>query len=151
MFRVNLLLPYSGWMSECLKLIKDKGCLELALGHVKKFEICLQLCADVHNLLHIIIFTSTRCDQQALRLIFLLGGGYTSGHPYLQGGVLELPLSLGQGKVPACLSVLCELRSKRVVYLHLVIVRAMRDVRRARAARVHQVLCETGTKWCGEI
>lgn len=42
-FRVHLLLPYSGWISECPKLIKDKGCLELALGHVKQFEICLRL------------------------------------------------------------------------------------------------------------
>jgi len=42
----------------------------------------------------------------------------------LQGGILELPLSLGQGMVPAHLSVLCELQSKRVVYLRLVIVRA---------------------------
>ena len=93
----------------------------------------------------------TRCVQQVPRLIFLLGCGYTSGHPSLQGGVLELPLSLGQGMVPARLSVLCELRSKRVMYLSLVIVRAVRDVRRARAARVHQVLCETGKKWCGDI
>ena len=69
----------------------------------------------------------------------------------MQGGVLELPLSLGQGMVPAHLSVLCELRSKRVVYLRLVIVRAVRDVGRARAARVHQVLCETGKKWCRDI
>ena len=42
------------------------------------------------------------------------------------------------------LSVLCELRSKRVVYLRLVIFRAVRDVGRARAVRVHHVLCETG-------
>ena len=58
----------------------------------------------------------------------------------MQGGVLELPLPLGQGMVPARLSVLCELRSMRVVYLRLGIVRAVRDVGRARAARVHQVL-----------
>ena len=64
----------------------------------------------------------TRCDQQVPRLISLLGCGYTSGHPCLQGGVLELPHSLGQGMVPVCLSVLRELRSKRVVYLRLVIV-----------------------------
>ena len=64
----------------------------------------------------------TRCDQQVPRLIFLLGCGYTSGHPCLQGGVLELPLSLRQGMVPARLSVLCELHSKRVVYLRLVIL-----------------------------
>ena len=83
--------------------------------------------------------------------MFLLGCGYTSGHPCLQGGVLELPLSLGQGMVPACLSFLRELRLKRVLYLCLVIVRAMWDVERARAARVHQVLCETGKKWCGDI
>jgi hypothetical protein len=44
--------------------------------------------------------------------------------PCLQGGVLELPLSLGQGMVPAHLSILCELRSKRVVYLRLVIFSA---------------------------
>ena len=69
----------------------------------------------------------------------------------MHGGVLELPLSLGQGMVPGRLSVLCELRSKRVVYLRLVTVRAVRDVGRARAARVHQVLCETGKKWCGDI
>ena len=93
----------------------------------------------------------TRCDQQVLRLIFLLGCGYTSGHPCLQGGVPELPLSLGEGMVPARLSVLCEVRLKRVVYLHLVVVRAVRDVGRARAARVHQGLCETGKKWCGDI
>jgi len=93
----------------------------------------------------------TRCDQQVPRLIFLLGCGYTSGRPCLQGGVLELPLSLGQGMVPARLSVLCELRLKRVVYLHLVIVRAVRDVARARVACVHQVLCETGKKWWGDI
>ena len=43
----------------------------------------------------------------------------------MQGGVLELPLSLGQGMVPARLSDLCELRSKRVVYLRLVIVRVV--------------------------
>ena len=54
----------------------------------------------------------TRSDQKVPRLIFLLGCGYTSGHPCLQGGVLELPLSLGQGMVPVRLSVLCELRSK---------------------------------------
>ena len=53
--------------------------------------------------------------------------------------------------VPARLSALCELRSKRVVYQRLVIVRAVRDVGRASAARVHQVLCETGKKWCGDI
>jgi len=64
------------------------------------------------------------CDQNVPRLIFLLGCGYTSGHPCVQGGVLELPLSLGQGMVPARLSVLCELRSKRVVYLRLVILTA---------------------------
>jgi len=52
--------------------------------------------------------------------------------------------------VPGRLLVLCELRSKRVVYLRLVIVHAVRDVGRARAARVHQVLCETGKKWCGD-
>ena len=57
----------------------------------------------------------------------------------MQGGVLELPLSQGQGMVPMYLSVLCELRSKRVLYLRLVIVRAMQDVGRARAARVHKV------------
>ena len=68
----------------------------------------------------------------------------------MQGDVLELPLSLGQGMVPARLSVLCELRSKRVVYLRL-IVRAEWDVGRARAGRVHQILCETGKKWCGDI
>jgi hypothetical protein len=62
--------------------------------------------------------------KKFLRLIFLLGCGYTSGQPCLQGGILELPLSLGQGIVPAHLSVLCELRSKRVVYLRLVIVHA---------------------------
>jgi len=84
----------------------------------------------------------TRCDQKVRRLIFLLGCGYTSGHCCLQGGVLELP---------AHISVLCELRLKRVVYRRLVIVRAVRDVGRARAARVHQVLCETGKKWCGDI
>jgi len=93
----------------------------------------------------------TRCDQQVQRLIFLLGCGYTSGHPCLRGGVLELPLFLGHWMVPARLSVLCELRSKRVVYLRLVIVRAVRDVGRARAALVHQVLCETGKKWCGDV
>ena len=59
---------------------------------------------------HCIIYT--RSDQKVPRLIFLLGYGYTLGHPCLQGGVLELPLSLGQGMVPARLSVLCELRSK---------------------------------------
>jgi len=59
----------------------------------------------------------TRCDQNVPGLIFLLGCGYTSGHPCFQGGVLELPLSLGQGMVPAHLSVLCELRSKRIVLL----------------------------------
>jgi hypothetical protein len=37
-FRVNLLLPYAGWMSECLKLIKNKGRFELALGHVKTLQ-----------------------------------------------------------------------------------------------------------------
>ena len=31
---------------------------------------------------------------------FLLGCGYTSGHPCLQGAVLELTLSVGQGMVP---------------------------------------------------
>jgi hypothetical protein len=77
------------------------------------------------------------------RLIFLLGCGYTLGHPCLQGGVLELPLSLGQGMVPARLSVLCELGLKRVVHLHLVIVCVVRDVGTATAARVHQVLCDT--------
>ena len=88
----------------------------------------------------------TRCDQNVPRLIFLFSCGYTSGLTYLQGGVLELPLSLGQGMVPAHLSVHCELWSKIVVYLRLVSVRAVRDVGRARAARVHQVLCETGKK-----
>jgi len=53
--------------------------------------------------------------------------------------------------VPARLSDLCELWSKRIVYLRLVIVRAVQDVGRARAERVHQVLCETGKKWCGDI
>jgi hypothetical protein len=90
-------------------------------------------------------------DQKLPRLIFLLGCFYTLGHPCWQGGVLELPLSIGQGMVPGRLSVLCELGLKRVVYLHLVIVRAVRDVGRARAARVHQVLCETRKKWCGDI
>jgi hypothetical protein len=70
----------------------------------------------------------TRSDQKVLRLIYLLGCGYTSVHPCLQGGVLECPLSLGQGLVPAHLSVLCGLRSKRVVYLRLVIVCAVQDV-----------------------
>jgi len=70
----------------------------------------------------------TRCDQKVPRLIFLLCCGYTSGHPCLQGGILELPLSLGQGMVPAHLSVLCELRSKRVVYLRLAIVRAAEGI-----------------------
>jgi len=93
----------------------------------------------------------TRCDQNVPRLIFKLSCGYTSGHTYLQGGVLELPLSLGQVMAPASLSVLCELRSKRVVHLRLVIVHAVRDVGRARPARVHQVLCETGKKWCRDI
>jgi hypothetical protein len=93
----------------------------------------------------------TRCDQQVPRLIFLLGCVYTLGHPCLQGGVLELPLSLGQGMVPARLSVLCELRLKRVVYLTLAIVRDMWDVGRGRAVRVHQVLCETGKKCCGNF
>jgi hypothetical protein len=64
----------------------------------------------------------------------------------LQGGVLELPLSLGQEMVPPRLSVVCELRSKRAVYLRLVIFLAVRDVGKARAARVHQVLDETGKK-----
>ena len=96
-------------------------------------------------------FKYTRSDQKVPRLIFLLGCGCTSGHPCLQGGFLELPLSLGQGMVPARLSALCELRSKRVVYLHLVIVRAVRDVGRARASPVHQILCETGKKWCADI
>ena len=68
----------------------------------------------------------------------------------LQGCVLEIPLPLGQGMVPERPSVLCELWSNRVVYLRLVIVCAVRDVGRAREARVHQVLCETG-KWCGDI
>jgi len=93
----------------------------------------------------------TRSDQKVPRLIFLLCCGYTLGHPCLQGGVLELPLSLGQWLVPAHLSVLCELQSKRVVYLRLVIVPAVRDVRRTRAAHVRQILCETGKKWCGDI
>ena len=35
---------------------------------------------------------------------FLLGCGYTSGHPCLQGGYLELPLSLGQLSVEAGVS-----------------------------------------------
>jgi hypothetical protein len=90
----------------------------------------------------------TRCDKKLLRLIFLLVCGYTSGHPCLQGGVLELPLSVGQGMVPAHLSVLCELGLNTVVYLLLVIVRAVWDVRRSRATRVQQVFCETGKKWC---
>jgi hypothetical protein len=93
----------------------------------------------------------TRFDQKLPRLIFLLSCGYTSGHPCLQGGVLELPLSLGQWKVPALLSILCELGLKRVVYLCLVIVRTVRDVGRARVAHVHQVLCEIRKKWCGDI
>jgi len=97
------------------------------------------------------LYGNTRTDQKVPRLILLLGYGYTSGDPCLQGGVLELPLSLGQWLVPARLSVLCHLRSKRVVYLRLVIVRAVRDVGRASAARVHQVLCKTGKKWCGGI
>jgi len=66
----------------------------------------------------------TRYDQKVPRLIFLLGCGYTSGHPCLQRGILELPLSLGQGMVPAHLSFLCDFRSKRVVHLRLVIVSA---------------------------
>jgi len=66
----------------------------------------------------------TRCDQKVPRVIFLLGCGYTSGQSCLQGGVLELPLSLGQGMVPGHLPVLCELRLKRVVYLRLVIISA---------------------------
>jgi len=69
-------------------------------------------------------YGSTRCDQKVPRLIFLLSCGYTSGHPCLQGGILELPLSLGWGMVPVHLSVLCELGSKRVMYLRLVVVRA---------------------------
>ena len=72
----------------------------------------------------VVMLYRTRCDQKVPRLIFLFGCGYTSGHPCLQGGVLELPLSLGQGMVPAHISVLCELWSKRVVYLRLVIFRA---------------------------
>lgn len=40
------------------ELIRDKGCLELALGHVKISGICFRICANVHNLLHNIIFTS---------------------------------------------------------------------------------------------
>jgi hypothetical protein len=100
------------------------------------------------NVLTLILYT--RSDQKVTRLIFLLGCGYALGHPCLQGGVLELPLSLGQWLVPACLSVLCELQLKRVVYLRLVIVRAVWDVGRATAARVQQVLCETGKKWCGD-
>ena len=66
----------------------------------------------------------TRCDQKVPRLIFLLGCGYTSGHPCLQSGIPELSLSLGQGTVPAHRSVLCGFRSKKVVYLRLVIVSA---------------------------
>ena len=58
----------------------------------------------------LVLYWYTRCDRNVPRLILLLGCGYTSGHPCLQGGVLELPLSLGQGMVPAHLSVLCELR-----------------------------------------
>ena len=69
------------------------------------------------------------CDQNVPRLIFLLGCGYTSGHPCVQGGVLELPLSLGQGMVPARLSVLCELRSKRVVYLRLFLTAEQKEWR----------------------
>ena len=91
------------------------------------------------------------CDQQVRRLILLLGCGYTSSHPCLQGGVLELSLSLGQGMVPPRLSDLCELRSKIVVYLRLVIFIAVRDVGRARAARVLQILFETWKKCCGDI
>jgi len=53
-------------MSECVKLIKDKGYLELALGHVKKFEICIRICADVHNLLHNIIFTSMHLSKDRI-------------------------------------------------------------------------------------
>ena len=73
--------------------------------------ICLfmQLSPTTHTHIYSIC---TRSDQKVPRLIFLLGCGYTSGHPCLQGGVLELPLSLGQGMVPARLSVLCELRLK---------------------------------------
>ena len=111
------------------------------VDHLNKLET---ICA-------IYLWTNTRCDQQVPRLIFLLGCGYTSGHHCMHGRVLELTLSLGQGMIPSRLSVLCELRSKRVVYLRLVIVRALRDVGRARAARVHQVLCETGKKWCGDM
>ena len=48
------------------------------------------------------------------------------GTPLFAGWCPRTP-SLGQGMIPARLSVLCELRSKRVVYLHLVIVRAVRD------------------------
>ena len=69
----------------------------------------------MHTATHLLLTWYTRFDQKAPRMIFLLSCGYTLGHPCLQGGVLELPLPLGQGTVPARFSVLCELRSKRVV------------------------------------
>ena len=121
-------------------------------AHIPQHLVSLKLCKPCpFNLFMAKGHIHTRCDQNVPRLIFLLGCGYTSGHPCLQVGVLKLLLSLGQGMVPGCLSVLCELWSKRVMYLCLVIVRAMRDVGRARAAGVHQILCETGKKCCGDI
>jgi len=40
--------------------------LELALGHVKKFEICLTICADVHNWLHNTILTSMHLSKDRI-------------------------------------------------------------------------------------
>ena len=50
--------------------------------------------------IYICTHTHTRCDQQVPRLIFLLGLG-TLRNTRLLGGVLGLPLSLGQGMIPA--------------------------------------------------
>jgi len=45
---------------------KDKGCLDLALGHIKKFEIYLRICANVHNLLHNTIFASVHSSKDRI-------------------------------------------------------------------------------------
>jgi hypothetical protein len=83
-------------------------------------SLTIHNCQRTNSKFHVLIYA--RCDQKVLRLIFLLGCRCTSGHPCLKGCVLELPLSLGEGMVPAHLSVLCKLRSKRFVYLRLVTV-----------------------------
>jgi len=56
--------------------------LELALGHVKKFEICVRICADVHNLLHNIIFTSMHLSKERIACACARARTHTHTHTH---------------------------------------------------------------------